>query len=165
MVSALFCVALWGLAGSVETRQDILTLEPGTVLERPLARGEEHRYHVALTPGDYVSVIVEQRGIDVVVEARDPADRPIADFQEEITSHGQEEAAVVADAGGTYTLSIKPAAGIIAPGAYAIRVASRRAATDADRSIQESRTLRSAAARSEAAGSFNRRTRACSSGR
>ena len=132
-----------------------MALEPGTVLERRLARGEEHRYHVALAPGDYVSVIVEQRGIDVVVETRDPADRSIADFQEEITSHGQEEAAVVAEAGGTYTLSIKPAAGITAAGAYAIRVASRHAATGADRSIQESRTLRSSAARSEAAGSFN----------
>ena len=113
-------------------------LEPSTAIERPLAPREEHRYQLAMTAGEFVSVIVEQRGIDVIVQARRPDGSAIADFQQEIRRQGEEQVDVVADADGTYILAVKAGPGI-ASGSYAIRVAGRRAATDADRSMQEAR--------------------------
>ncbi len=68
----------------------------------------------------------------------------IADFQSEMRRQGQEQIDVVADAAGTYLLAITPGPGIDG-GTYAIRMVSRRAATDADRSTQEVRALRTAA--------------------
>ena len=70
--------------------------------------------------GEYVNVIVEQRGIDVSIQIRGVDGSVLADFDDEITSTGQEQPEIVAGASGTYTLAIKPAAGMIKPGAYAI---------------------------------------------
>jgi CHAT domain-containing protein/tetratricopeptide (TPR) repeat protein len=136
-------------------RQDVITLETETVVERPLARGEEHRYQLTLTSGECVTLIVEPRGIDVIAETRRPDGSMLARFQDEIRGRGHEQVDVVAEAAGTYTLSIRRAPGTIVPASYAIRVAGRRAATEADRSTQESRTLRAAAAQLEEAGTFD----------
>jgi CHAT domain-containing protein len=125
-------------------------LEPGAVYERPLARGQEHRYQIALTKGEYIGLTVEQHGVDVVVETRGP-DGVIADFQSELRPQGEERADLVADTSGLYTVAILPGEWT-PPGAYAIRVAARRMATDADRSTQESRKLRTRAARVGHAG-------------
>ena len=134
-------------AGAVPWQNDeAISLDTSSVFERQLARGEEHRYRIALTAGEYLRVIVEQSGIDVVVQTRGADGQVIADFQEEIRREGQESIELAADTSGSYTFVIKPAPAIVAPGSYAIRVASRRAATDADRSMQESRKLRTAAA-------------------
>jgi CHAT domain-containing protein len=143
--SAFVSAAL--LAG-VQADQDVTVLEPGKQVERELARGQEHLYQLALTTGECVSVIVEQRGIDVIVQVRGADGSAIADVQDEIRREGQEQVDVVADAAGTYTLAITAAPNTALPDAsYAIHVASRRAATDADRSMQEARRLRTAAIR------------------
>jgi CHAT domain-containing protein len=130
-------------------------LEPGQRIVRQLVRGEQHGYRLALTTGEYARVIVEQRGIDVTVEVRGSDGGAIADFNDEVRNSGEEQIDVVADRGGAYIVAVKAAPGIVVPGAYAIRVAGRRAATDADRSMQESRTLRTVAARLDTAGRFD----------
>jgi CHAT domain-containing protein len=115
-------------------------LEPGTTVERELVRREEHLYQLTLTKDECVSVVVEQRGIDVIAQVRRPDGSVIADFQSEIRRNGAERVDIVADAGGTYVLAIRPGPGL-ASSSYAIRIAGRRAATDADRSMQEARSL------------------------
>jgi len=139
---------------SLESQADATRLEPGPAIERPMVRGEEHRYQLPLTTGEYVIVLVEQHGIDVVVQVRSPGDNAIADFQQEILKGGEERVEVVGDRDGPYTLVVKPAQGTVAPGSYSIRIADRRAATVADRAVQESRHVRVAAARLEEAGRF-----------
>src|SRR5574341_254998 len=44
-----------------------LTLEPGKAIERELASGESHVYQLTLAAGEFTRIVVEQRGIDVVV--------------------------------------------------------------------------------------------------
>ena len=84
--------------------RDTAILLPDQTIERALARGQEHRYQLALNAGESVRVIVEQRGIDVVVQARGPEDALLAEVQDEVTSRGHETVDLVADADGTYTL-------------------------------------------------------------
>jgi CHAT domain-containing protein len=136
------------------TRRDATVLPPDQTIERPLTAGQEHRYQLHVTPGERVRVAVDQRGIDIVVQVRGPADALIAEVQDDITSRGQEIVDVVADAAGPYTLIVTPAAGLIVPGSYAIRVDSRGAATAADRSRQHARTLRAVAAQRVALDDF-----------
>src|SRR5262245_9015719 len=97
----------WLLASTVfsHPQQDVNTLGPDTVVERQLTRGDEHVYQLALTKGDFVSVAVEQRGIDVIVQTRRPDGRTITDFQEELRRQGRETAELVAEADGVYTLA------------------------------------------------------------
>jgi len=137
------------------SRHEFGALETGSSIERPLARGEEHRYRLALTAGEFASVIVDQLGVDVIVQVRGGDDSVIADFDDEIRSRGQEQIDIVADTRGTFTVAIKAAPGLVAPGSYAIRLALRHAATDAERSMQESRRLRTAAARLETEARFD----------
>ena len=115
-------------------------LEPETTVERELGRREEHFYQLELAKDECVNVIVEQRGIDVIVQARRPDGSVIADFQSAITRDGAERIDIVADESGSYVLAIRPGPGL-ASGTYAIRITGRRAATDADRSMQEARSL------------------------
>ena len=135
--------------------QDVTPLEAGRVIERHLERGAEHRYTIALGAGEYARVIVEQRGVDVIAQARGPDDGAIADFEDEIRNSGQEQVEIVADVPGTYSIAIRAAPGIVAAGAYTISLAGQRAATDSDRAIQESRRLRTSAARLDDEGRFD----------
>ena len=125
---------------------EILSLEEGRTIERHLSRGDDHRYQVALGAGEYVGIVVEQHGIDVVVHTRGADGSPIADFQDEPTKGGAEQVDIVASCEGTYTVAIETVRGIVGSGAYAIRIVSRRAATGADRALQEAQILRTKAA-------------------
>jgi CHAT domain-containing protein len=153
-IGILPSAALPAITVFAQGQPGVTPLEPGRPVDRELARGNEHRYELALTAGDHVTVIVEQRGIDVIVQARGADEAAIADFQDEVRSRGQEQVDVVADTDGTYALVVKPAPGIFTPGAYTIRMASRRAATDADRSMWEARKLRTTAAHLYDEGEF-----------
>ena len=135
--------------------QDITVLEPGAAaVVRELGRRQEHLYRLELTKGECASVIVEQRGIDVIVQARRPDGSVIADFQSEIRRRGQEPVDVVAETSGAYVLAVKPGPGI-QPGSYAIRMLGRRPATDVDRSMQQARALRTSAVGLESAARFD----------
>jgi CHAT domain-containing protein/Tfp pilus assembly protein PilF len=151
--AGILSVAL--LDAGVRAEQEATVLEPGQPIERQLARGEEHSYRLALTAGEYAHVVVEQHGIDIVVQTRGGDASTAVDIQEAIGRLGDEQVDVVADTTGTYDLAIRPAPGVIEPGSYTIRVVGRRAATDADRSMQEARTLRAAASRLEQAAKFD----------
>jgi CHAT domain-containing protein len=154
------------LAGGAQSRTDCdlpgpgdrierQLLEPGNRIERELAGGEQHRYQIALSAGEFVRVIVEQEGIDVTVRLANADGDVIATVQEEVRPRGEEPVEIVADKDGTYTLTIAPAIGAVAAGAYAVRVDCTRVATGADRAMQASRQLRADAAALERAGRFD----------
>lgn len=132
----------------------IATLEPGRSIERQISRGDDHQYQVRLRAGEWVRVVVEQRGVDVTAETRDPAGNIITDVDDEIRSHGEEQVDLVADVSGSYTIAISASPVTLVTGVYAIRIARRRAAEPADRLLQDSRRLRTAASRFEDEGRF-----------
>ena len=132
-----------------------------TAIERPLSRGQEHRYRLTLAANECVSLIVEQHDLDVIAQVFDAdADNgngsdsgsghdrgAIAQFQDDITTHGAEHIDIVSNADRitTYTLVIKPATASGA-GSYTLRMAGTRSATRDDRDLFDVRTLRTAAA-------------------
>src|SRR5262249_6625293 len=122
--------------------QPVTTLQSEQPVERRLDRGELHRYTIALSAGEYARVVVEQRHIDVIVQVRNAEDDVIEEFDDEIRTIGDEQVEMVAASATTFDVVVRPMPGSTAPGAYAIRIAERRAASDADRVMQESRTLR-----------------------
>jgi len=140
---AAFLVVL-SPAASEPRQQEILAIDSDGTIERHVAIGEEHLYRVTLAARECAEVIVEQRGIDVVVRARREGGTDNVDFQEDVRPNGQERVDVVAEEGGAYILAIATSHGIYS-GTYTIRVAARRAATDSDRAMYEARRLRTTA--------------------
>src|SRR5215813_5858957 len=50
-----------------QTTTDGIPLEKGKPIEREIAPGQTEQYRLTLTEGQYVRVVVEQKGIDLVV--------------------------------------------------------------------------------------------------
>ena len=143
MTVAALAVALTP-AASEPRQEDATAINSGAAIERHVAIGEEHLYRITLAAGECAEIVVEQRGIDVVVRARREGGADAVEFQEEVRPNGQEHVDVVTDTGGAYILAVATSRGIYS-GTYAIRLAGRRAATDSDRSMYEARRLRTTA--------------------
>src|SRR4051812_21428750 len=97
---------------------DLAELAYDRTIERYLSRGDDHRYRLSLNAGVCVRVIVQQRGVDVLVETRDPAGNLIAEFDDEIRPRGAEQIDLVAEVSGTYTIRVRTSPVTFASGGY-----------------------------------------------
>lgn len=106
-------------------------LEPGQVIPGNLKGGEGHRYQIEMQAGQYVHVVVEQKGVDVAVQLFTPTGegRPVVDSPN--GANGPESVHDIVEIAGSYPLEIVCADG--EPGVYEARIEARRAATDLDR--------------------------------
>ncbi len=125
----------------VQKAQEADVLEPGKPVERALAAGQNHAYQITLAEGQFLSVIVEQRGIDVVVRLLGPDGKEILGVNSEIRKQGQETVWHVAEVAGSYRLKIQAARKDDPAGRYEIRVAELRAATEKDRVLSKAHRL------------------------
>src|SRR6266508_3123519 len=139
----------------VQGEKDVRPLEPGKPIERELAGGQSHAYQITLSAGQFMKVIVEQRGIDVVVGLLGPDDKQIMEFDSEIRSQGQETVWQVAEVAGSYRLNVKANHKGAPAGGYEIRVVELRAATEKDRVLQEARKLQTESQRLFRAGKYD----------
>lgn len=101
------------------------------MLEETLA-GAPRAYPVQLTEGDFLAVVVEQRGVDVAVALADPAGETILEVDSPNGAHGPEPLAAVAGRAGVYRLTVRPL-GAAAAGRFDVRVTALRPATGRDR--------------------------------
>jgi CHAT domain-containing protein/tetratricopeptide (TPR) repeat protein len=143
------------LAAMEPRSEAAIVLDPGALFLRRLSSGDVHRFQLQLSEGEFARIVVEQKGIDVVIRVSDADEQDIEEVQNEVRPRGEERVDVVADKTGTYTLSIVAADGAIEPGVYTIRLESRRASTSTDRLVQESRSLRTSATRLEREARFD----------
>ncbi len=139
----------------VQADKDVRLLESGKPVERELAGGQTHSYQITLSAGQYLSVVVEQRGIDVVVELFGSDGKQIAGFDSESGNQGRETVSQVAEASGSHRLVVKPKQKVAPAGRYEIRIGELRAATELDRALQEARNLFAESVRLYRAGKYN----------
>jgi CHAT domain-containing protein/Tfp pilus assembly protein PilF len=130
-------------------------LELDKAIERELAGNQNHAYQIALAAGQYLNATIEQRGIDLTVSLLAPDGKPLAEFDSEIRTHGQETASQVAETAGNYRLVVKAKQKDAPTGRYEIRVAELRAATEKDRALQEARNLGTESERLWRAGKYD----------
>jgi CHAT domain-containing protein/Tfp pilus assembly protein PilF len=117
-------------------------IQPDRAIRREIEAGGSHSFRIALAAGAYAKVILEQQGIDVAVDLRGPDMVLIAEFDDEIRTQGTEQIELVAETPGDYRLTVKAKFMGMPPGHYEIRLAEARAATPSDRSLLETRRLR-----------------------
>src|SRR5215470_15249350 len=119
--------------------KDIQSLEPGKPIRRELGGGQEHGYQIKLNADQFLKGIVEQQGVDVIVQVSGPDGKQILEFDSESRPLGKEEISLVAEAPGVFLLAVRPKLTRAPAGSYEIRIEELRVATDTDRALHDAR--------------------------
>ena len=122
------------LAASKTTQErDIRALELGKEIERELTGGAVHIYSINLAAGQFVRVVVEQRGIDVVATLIEPGGKKIVEVDSPNGTQGPEPISVITEVTGNYRLEVRSPEKDAAAGKYVAKLQEARSATETDR--------------------------------
>lgn len=110
-------------------------LRPGARIDRPLAVGDVHAWEVETSVGDFVHVVVEQRGADTIATVIDPDGQTTGVFDTPNGDLGPEVVRFIAAAPGRHRVEIRSAAPEAEPGLYSIQLTALRPATQNDRRV------------------------------
>src|SRR5437660_2253572 len=131
------CLLLWLCLSLLSGVQDAkgqagaASLQLGTPIERTRAAGQSHRYTIKLEQDQIAQLVVDQRGIDVIVRVFSPGGRRLGEFDTPNGIEGPENATVIAPIAGAHSLQAAPLSGYENPaGRYEIKVVGLRKATD-----------------------------------
>jgi len=130
-------------------------LELGKPIERKLAGDQSHSYQITLAAGQYVKLVVGQRGIDVVVKFFGPDGKLIIEFDSESRRQGHEIVFWVAEEPGNYRVDVVARYKNVAAGRYEIHMVELRATTENDRALHETRKLYTEFVRLYRAGKYD----------
>jgi CHAT domain-containing protein/tetratricopeptide (TPR) repeat protein len=135
--------------------EEFRVLERGKPIRRELAGGQEHGYQIRLIAHLFLKVVVEQKGIDVIVQVAGPDGKQILEFDSESRPEGQEEVSLVAEAAGGFRLMVRPRINGAVAGSYEIRIEELRIATDTDRALHDARRQYEEALKLRGAGKYD----------
>jgi CHAT domain-containing protein len=113
--------------------QESISLEPGKPVERELSGGQSHSYKITMISGQYLHIVVEQRGIDVSVALFTPEGKKIGEVDGERATVGAETVSAIAEAAGAYRIEARSLEKTSKTGRYEIRIAELRGATAEDK--------------------------------
>ena len=108
------------------------TLRPGEAIERRLTAVETHAFTADLAPGKRWLVVIEQRGIDVVLAATAANGATIA-VDAPTYRQGIESMLLPREVSGTVRIEVRSASKAVAPGSYQIAIRELAGATAKDR--------------------------------
>ena len=111
--------------------RDPNALQLGASISRQTGRGQSLRFSVALEKEQTAEVVVDQRGVDVVVRVYSQDRKHLGDFDSENGAFGPEPARIVATVAGTYSVEVMTLGNREAPsGQIEIRLTAIRPATE-----------------------------------
>src|SRR6266545_2748536 len=119
--------------GAEPSAQDSISLEPGKPVERELSGGQSHFFKITMISGQYLQVVVAQRGIDVAVVLSTPDGKKIGGADSEHLIERSETVSAIAEAPGAYLIEVRSPEKTVKTGRYEIKVEELRAATAEDK--------------------------------
>jgi CHAT domain-containing protein/Tfp pilus assembly protein PilF len=129
-------------AAQTQTKAEAIpTLEVGKPIERELASGQSHTYQMSLVAEQYLNVVVEQRGIDVVVILSGPDGNKLVEVDSPNGTDGPEPVKWVAENAGRHRLEVRSLEKDAKSGKYEVKLVELRAATSRDRNLAEADKL------------------------
>jgi CHAT domain-containing protein len=131
--SLVVTVLLLSTFASGQTLPEVRALEQNKPIERELKGGEIHAYSISLTTGQFLHVIVDQRGVDVVVVLFDPEGKQVAEVDSPNGTQGPEPVALVGRDSGLYRFEVRSLEKTAPAGRYEIRIEALRVATTGDK--------------------------------
>jgi len=131
---AVACLILLSGASFVRTQEQAISLAVGEPVAREMRGGEEHKYQVSLSAGQYARVVVDQKGIDVVLALSGADGKPLLEADNNLSGiRGMEVVSLVAEVSGVYLFNVRSLEKGASAGRYELRLEELRAATEADR--------------------------------
>ena len=127
------CTSFTCLAQTPQSESVPLPLEIGKPLERELTGGKNHLYQLSLSSGQYLHLIVDQRGIDVLVTLFGPDGKKLFEVDSPNGERGPEPLYWVAESAGDYRLEVRSLEEKAASGRYEVKIVTLHAATEPDR--------------------------------
>jgi CHAT domain-containing protein len=119
--------------GAAPSVQESVSLEPGKPVERELSGGQSHFYKITMISGQYLRVVVSQRGIDVLVALFTPDGKKIGEVDGERTTVGSETISAIAEVAGSYGIDVRSTEHTAKTGRYEIKIEELREATAEDK--------------------------------
>src|SRR5262245_49933137 len=134
----LRCVAVaWVVSLSIpaaRSQGNAYQLIVGKPVMREMRGGEVHTYQVMLSAGQYARVVVEQKGIDVVLGLLGADGKPLLEVDNNLSgTRGEEAVSLVAEVTGAYLFNVRSLEKGASAGRYEVRLEEVRDATEADR--------------------------------
>ena len=136
---ALRCAAVawlvllsWAInAAKSQQAQELVVNQP---VAREMRGGEEHWYQLTLSNGQHARVVVEQKGIDVVLALLGADGKPLLEVDNNLSgTRGMEMVSLVAEVSGDYVLNVRSLEKGATAGRYEVRIEDLRTATESDR--------------------------------
>lgn len=118
---------------AAQTDADMPKLDLGKPIERELVSDQAHSYSIALSAGQYLHVVVDQRGIDVVVAIFGADGKKLAEVDSPNGTQGPEPLSIVAQTTGTYRLEVRSLEKDAALGRYEVKIEELRTAVEQDK--------------------------------
>lgn len=139
-----------GGACAAGANADARQLDPGMVIERELAGAQTHSYLVAASAGQFLRMVIDQRGIDVEATVCAPDGKQVARVDRPNGSTGPEAVSILSDQTGTFILRVKSLERAAPAARYQVSIAEQRAPragddtrVEAERAVSEGEALRS----------------------
>jgi len=107
------------------------TLQVGTPVERTLGPSQTQDFTITLEENNFIQLVVEQRGIDVVVRVFSPDGKTIGEYDSPNGADGPEHVSFVAASAGAYRITVSPLdSGDASTGRFEIKVLEVRKANE-----------------------------------
>ena len=132
-LSCFILTSFFLLASAAQGQEDKSPrpLGMGKAIQRELARGQSHDYTIVLASGEYLHVVVNQHGVDLIVELFSPDAKPLVELERPLSTEGTKAVLAIAESSGSYRLQIRSRAKNETPGHYVINIEELRAADQA----------------------------------
>lgn len=134
IIRLLIIGGLASQAGVTYSQAGMTTLASGETVKGEMASGETRRFRIVLSAGQYLRVVVEQRGIDLAVALVGPGQKRLLEFDSPNGNFGPEPVSAVAEESGEHTIEVRSPDLKAAAGHFEVRVEALREPTPADRS-------------------------------
>jgi CHAT domain-containing protein len=121
--------------------QNAELLEPNKPVQQELAGGNTHAYRLQLAAGQYVDLVADQRGIDVVLVLFAPDGNKLLEVDSPNGSRGPEPLSFIADTSGDYKIEVRSLEKKAAAGRYEIKINELRPVQPDDQTFVAAKKL------------------------
>jgi CHAT domain-containing protein/tetratricopeptide (TPR) repeat protein len=122
-----------GDGGGQEQNPRVDVLEVGKPIKRELGGSEVHSYQLTLTAGQFLRVVFDQQGINLIITLYDSDGKKIAEIDSPVGSQGMEPVSLIAETSGNYRMGARAWLKSAPRGRYEVRIEELRAATSRDK--------------------------------
>ena len=127
--------SLFSVFGQAKIDADVRPLTIEKSVERELKGDEAHSYILSLQVGQFLNVVVEQKGVDVVVRLFDSDNKKLVEVDSPNGMQGVESLYVIIETTGNYRLEVRPLDKKVATGNYEVKIKELRAGTEKDKNL------------------------------